>query len=196
DRAARRGARAGAPATGGGRRRADLAGARRGARGAARAERGGAHPRGPDRVHGLDDHGLPRPRSQAVRGPRHRRPRPLHAHRGAAQRGDHRARERDPVKRGVVIALVLAAGLALARAAHAAHGGPRSVAFTEPDYLRWLIDSRQPVVVIDLRPRAEYSAGHLPGALSVPITELDRRFGEIPTTPMVVLYCRCPVEEA
>ena len=26
--------------------------------------------------------------------------------------------------------------------------------------------------------------------------ELDRRFAEIPTQPMVVLYCRCPVEEA
>ena len=96
---------------------------------------------------------------------------------------------------GLALALVLAAGLALAPAARAAHGGAPSVAFTEPDYLRWLIDSRQPVVVIDLRPRAEYAAGHLPGALSVPITELDRRFGEIPTTPMVVLYCRCPVEE-
>ena len=94
------------------------------------------------------------------------------------------------------LGLALAVTLAFAPDAHAAHGGTPSVALTEPDYLRWLIDSRQPVVVIDLRPRAEYAAGHLPGALSVPITELDRRFGEIPTTPMVVLYCRCPVEEA
>jgi rhodanese-related sulfurtransferase len=98
--------------------------------------------------------------------------------------------------RVVVPGLALALVLGLAPAARAAHGGTPSVAFTEPDYLRWLIDSRQPVVVIDLRPRAEYAAGHLPGALSVPITELDRRFGEIPTTPMVVLYCHCPVEEA
>jgi rhodanese-related sulfurtransferase len=94
------------------------------------------------------------------------------------------------------LALALAAGLALAPAAHAAHGGAASVALTEPDYLRWLIDSRQPVVVIDLRPPAEYAAGHLPGARSVPMAELDRRFGEIPTTPMVVLYCRGPIEEA
>ena len=94
------------------------------------------------------------------------------------------------------LGLALTVTLAFAPDAHAAHGGTPSVALTEPDYLRWLIDSRQPVVVIDLRPAAEYRAGHLPGALSVPMTELDRRFGEIPTTPMVVLYCRCPVEEA
>ena len=86
--------------------------------------------------------------------------------------------------------------LALASAAHAAHGGVPSVAYTEPDYLKWLIDSRQPVVVVDLRKPQEFKAGHLPGAISVPMTELDRRFTEIPTTPMVVLYCQCPVEEA
>ncbi|HEX7785631.1 MAG TPA: rhodanese-like domain-containing protein [Methylomirabilota bacterium] len=83
-----------------------------------------------------------------------------------------------------------------ASAAHGAHGGVPSVAYTEPDYLKWLIESRQPVVVVDLRPAPEFKAGHLPGAISVPMTELDRRFGEIPTTPMVVLYCRCSVEEA
>jgi rhodanese-related sulfurtransferase len=86
--------------------------------------------------------------------------------------------------------------MALASAAHGAHGGVPSVAYTEPDYLKWLIDSRQPVVVIDLRKPQEFKAGHLPGAISVPMTELDRRFGEIPTTPMVVLYCQCSVEEA
>jgi len=80
--------------------------------------------------------------------------------------------------------------------AEAAHGGAPSVAYTEPDYLKWLIDSRQAVVVIDLRPLTEFTAGHLPGALSVPMAELDQRFREIPTTPMVVLYCTCSVEEA
>ena len=48
----------------------------------------------------------------------------------------------------------------------------------------------------DLRPAADYRAGHLAGARSVPMGELDRRVAEIPTSPMVVLYCRCTVEEA
>ena len=98
--------------------------------------------------------------------------------------------------RGVLIALALTIDLALAPGARAAHGGAPSVAFTEPDYLKWLIDSRQPVVVVDLRAPDAFRGGHLPGAVSVPIAELDRRYAEIPTSPMVVLYCQCPVEEA
>ena len=94
---------------------------------------------------------------------------------------------------GAVLALL--AVLAPA-SAHGAHGGVPTVAFTEPDYLKWMIDTRQPVVVIDLRPDADYRAGHPPGARSVPMGELDRRAGEIPTEPMVVLYCRCTLEEA
>ncbi|HKW93956.1 MAG TPA: rhodanese-like domain-containing protein [Methylomirabilota bacterium] len=100
------------------------------------------------------------------------------------------------MKRGLALAGVLLVGLALALPAYAAHGGPPSVALTEPDYLKWLIDSRQPVVLVDLRAANEFQGGHLPGAISVPLPELDRRFAEIPTSPMVVLYCRCPLEEA
>jgi rhodanese-related sulfurtransferase len=96
------------------------------------------------------------------------------------------------VKRGL---LVLAA-LMVARAAHAGHGGVPTVAFTEPDYLKWLLDSRQPVLVVDLRTPREFRRGHLPGAVSLPLAELERRFGEIPTEPMVVLYCQCSPEEA
>ena len=98
------------------------------------------------------------------------------------------------MKRGVAPAV--AAVLALAFAALAGHGGVPTVALTEPDYLKWLIDSRQPVVVVDLRPASEFRRGHLPGAISLPLAELERRFAEIPTSPMVVLYCRCPLEEA
>jgi len=92
--------------------------------------------------------------------------------------------------------VALAATLALARAGQAGHGGVPAVALTEPDYLKWLLDSRQPVVVVDLRSPRDFARGHLPGARSVPLAELERRFAEIPTQPMVVLYCQCPVEEA
>ncbi|HSL50402.1 MAG TPA: rhodanese-like domain-containing protein [Candidatus Deferrimicrobiaceae bacterium] len=98
------------------------------------------------------------------------------------------------MRRGLLVAL--AATLVIARAAEAAHGGVPTVALTEPDYLKWLLDSRQPVVVVDLRSPGEFRRGHLPGALSVPLAEIDRRFAEIPTQPMVVLYCQCPLEEA
>ena len=100
------------------------------------------------------------------------------------------------MKQRHAVVLALAIAVALARVAHGGHGGVPGVAMTEPDYLKWLIDSRQPVVVVDLRKPQEFRGGHLPGAISVPLAELDRRFAEIPTSPMVVLYCQCPIEEA
>jgi rhodanese-related sulfurtransferase/DNA-binding transcriptional ArsR family regulator len=47
-------------------------------------------------------------------------------------------------------------------------------------------------VVIDVRPRAEYRAGHIPGSLSIPLEELETRLGELPARKEVVAYCRGP----
>ena len=46
------------------------------------------------------------------------------------------------------------------------------------------------VTVLDVRPADEYDAGHIPGALSVPIPELKRRLREIPKAREVIAYCR------
>lgn len=48
------------------------------------------------------------------------------------------------------------------------------------------------VVVIDVRPEAEYVAGHLPFARSIPMAELKKRIAEIPKNKTVVAYCRGP----
>jgi rhodanese-related sulfurtransferase len=48
------------------------------------------------------------------------------------------------------------------------------------------------LVVLDVRPAAEYAAGHLPGAQSIPIAELRRRLTELPRGREVVAYCRGP----
>lgn len=48
------------------------------------------------------------------------------------------------------------------------------------------------VTVLDVRPRDEYEAGHIPGAVSMPIEELERRLAEIPADRPVVAYCRGP----
>jgi len=47
-------------------------------------------------------------------------------------------------------------------------------------------------VVIDVRPREEYRAGHIPGALSIPLGELDKRLSELPARKEIVAYCRGP----
>src|SRR6266550_6773040 len=48
------------------------------------------------------------------------------------------------------------------------------------------------VTVIDVRPEEEYLAGHIPGALSIPVAQLKRRLGEVPKRKDVVAYCRGP----
>jgi rhodanese-related sulfurtransferase len=48
------------------------------------------------------------------------------------------------------------------------------------------------LVVLDVRPAAEYAAGHVPGAVSIPVGELRRRLAELPRDREVVAYCRGP----
>ncbi|WP_264296615.1 rhodanese-like domain-containing protein [Streptomyces sp. C8S0] len=46
------------------------------------------------------------------------------------------------------------------------------------------------MAVLDVRPLEEYLAGHIPGAVSIPIAELTDRIGELPMDTEVVVYCR------
>src|ERR671932_377539 len=49
------------------------------------------------------------------------------------------------------------------------------------------------VVLIDVRPPEEYDAGHIPGARSIPLEELESRLSELPSDREVVAYCRGPL---
>jgi rhodanese-related sulfurtransferase len=46
------------------------------------------------------------------------------------------------------------------------------------------------LLVLDVRPAQEYVAGHLPGAVSIPVAELKRRLSELPKDKEIVAYCR------
>jgi DNA-binding transcriptional ArsR family regulator len=48
------------------------------------------------------------------------------------------------------------------------------------------------LVVVDVRPTLEFEAGHIRGARSIPLAELERRLGELPRDAEVVAYCRGP----
>ena len=48
------------------------------------------------------------------------------------------------------------------------------------------------VVVLDVRPQPEYDAGHIPGAISVPLSDVKSRLREVPRGGEVVAYCRGP----
>src|SRR6185436_685617 len=116
----------------------------------------------------------------ALPGTRHRRPGPLRARWRAVQPLHHGDRPRgQAVTATARRALALAVALALSAASGAARAGHDSVpdvVALRSDYLKRLIDAREAVVLVDMRKLSEYRAGHLPGAISVPITELDRRF--------------------
>lgn len=53
--------------------------------------------------------------------------------------------------------------------------------------------ARGDVLLLDVRPTEEYAAGHIDGARSIPLDELERRLAELPADTEVVAYCRGPL---
>ena len=51
---------------------------------------------------------------------------------------------------------------------------------------------RGEIVLVDVRPPEEYAAGHIEGARSIPLDELEHRLAELPTDREIVAYCRGP----
>jgi rhodanese-related sulfurtransferase/DNA-binding HxlR family transcriptional regulator len=52
--------------------------------------------------------------------------------------------------------------------------------------------AREDVVLVDVRPAAEYAADHIEGARSIPHDEIERRIAELPPDREVIAYCRGP----
>jgi rhodanese-related sulfurtransferase len=52
---------------------------------------------------------------------------------------------------------------------------------------------RGDVVLVDVRPEEEFAAGHIDGARSIPLEELEQRLAELPADREVVAYCRGPL---
>ena len=48
------------------------------------------------------------------------------------------------------------------------------------------------VTVLDVRPPEEYAAGHLPGAINIPVKQLESRLAKLPKRKEIVAYCRGP----
>jgi rhodanese-related sulfurtransferase/predicted transcriptional regulator len=64
----------------------------------------------------------------------------------------------------------------------------------EPVPARELLDRARKglVTVLDVRPPEEFAAGHVPGAINIPVHELEKRLAELPKRREVVAYCRGP----
>ena len=88
---------------------------------------------------------------------------------------------------GMVTALMLTwPGMILA-----GHGTEDDVVTVTAEQVKGFLDAREKMVLIDLRPAVAFQKSRLPGARSVPMKELEKRFREIPQSGRVVLYCDC-----
>jgi rhodanese-related sulfurtransferase/predicted transcriptional regulator len=61
------------------------------------------------------------------------------------------------------------------------------------DELWQRLQRKDKLVLLDVRPEEEYEAGHIPGAVSIPLKELKKRVKELPKSKQVVAYCRGPL---
>ena len=77
---------------------------------------------------------------------------------------------------------------ALAAAFFGEADGAQPVTFEELDALA----EQGRVIVVDVRPAEEYAAGHIEGAVSIPLADLADRLTGLPTDTPVVAYCRGP----
>ncbi|MDV6241333.1 ArsR/SmtB family transcription factor [Rhodococcus opacus] len=74
-------------------------------------------------------------------------------------------------------------------AAAAAYLGPADTEHVSKDQLLERARSGK-VTVLDVRPREEYQAGHIPGAVSIPLDELADHLADLPPDQEIVAYCR------
>jgi rhodanese-related sulfurtransferase len=73
----------------------------------------------------------------------------------------------------------------------AAHDAEDIVDTVTPERVKYYLDNKEPLSIIDLRPSKEFQMRRLPGARSIPMTELEKKFRQIPKAGRVILYCDC-----
>lgn len=69
--------------------------------------------------------------------------------------------------------------------------GREEINYISPDRVKALIDGGEKIIFVDLRSMKEYQEKRVPGARSVPATELEKRLSEVPKAGRIVVYCAC-----
>ena len=87
--------------------------------------------------------------------------------------------------------ILFALNVFCAAAAFAGHGVEDTIDMLAAERVKQLMDAGEKLTFIDLRPAKEFQQTRLPGARSIPIAEVASRYGEIPKTGRVILYCDC-----
>jgi rhodanese-related sulfurtransferase len=86
---------------------------------------------------------------------------------------------------------VAAFALGIAAPVFAGHGVEDTVDNLPAERVKQLLDVGERITFVDLRPAADFQKSRLPGAKSIPVEELPKRFGELPKTGRIILYCEC-----
>lgn len=57
-----------------------------------------------------------------------------------------------------------------------------------PEQLKLAIDNKYPVFILDTRAKSQFALGHIPGAVNIPLDELEKRKSEIPISKEILVY--------
>ena len=60
--------------------------------------------------------------------------------------------------------------------------------YMKVDEVKALLDQKEPLMFVDVRPRTQFDVIHIRGAVNIPLQELAPRLGEVSTKDLVVLY--------
>ena len=74
----------------------------------------------------------------------------------------------------------------------AAHDAEDVVDMATPERVKFYLDNKEALVIIDLRTTKEFQERRLPGARSIPMKDLEKQLSSIPRAGRVILYCDCP----
>ncbi len=66
---------------------------------------------------------------------------------------------------------------------------PLEEAVSSADF-KSLMESKKPILILDVRQTEEYEAGHIKDAISIPLGALPDRVGELPRDKEIIVYCR------
>ncbi len=78
--------------------------------------------------------------------------------------------------------------------AQASRGGTNFPRISIVDALK--LHKEGKAVFVDVRSNEQFSYGHIKGAMSIPGSQIVKRFAEVPTQKVVVTYCACGAEES
>lgn len=94
------------------------------------------------------------------------------------------------LKQGLLIVFLMVISFALFKGAHAMVSDAHSIPAIDVVELEKRLGTKTPPFLLDVREPAEYQAGHIKGAVLIPLGSLPERLNDIPKDKPVVVICR------